>query len=144
MNITMDRKKVTIVLALALIGSFFLPYLQYGPITASGFDLLTAPTISGADKGLLIMKYIWLVIPVAGIMLLIGALNNGNYLLGRGIWAFLPLLTLFFVVALIFRDAKKIGANISISELAKNMGIGFWITLGLSLVLALYWPKRKA
>jgi hypothetical protein len=140
----MDRKTVTIILALALIGCFFLPYLQYGSVTASGFDLLTAPNISGADKGLLIMKYIWIMIPVAGIMLLIGALNNGNYFLGRGIWAFLPLLTLLFVMAIIFRDAKKIGTNISISELAKNMGTGFWITLGLSLLLALFWPRRRA
>ena len=140
----MDRKTVTIILALALIGCFFLPYLQYGSVTASGFDLLTGPTISDADRGLLIMKYIWIMIPVAGIMLLIGALNNGNYFLGRGIWAFLPLLTLLFVMVIIFRDAKRIGTNTSISELAKNMGIGFWITLGLSLVLALYWPKQKA
>ncbi len=140
----MDRKTVTIVLALALIGCFFLPYLQYGTVTASGFDLLTTPTISGADRGILIMKYIWIVIPVAGIILLIGAFNNGNYFLGRGLWAFLPLLTLLFVMVMIFRDAKRIGTNISISELAKNMGIGFWITLGLSLVLALYWPRQKA
>ena len=139
----MDRKTVTIVLALALIGCFFLPYLQYGPVNASGFDLLTAPTNNGADRGLLIMKYIWIMIPVAGIMLLIGALNNGNYFLGRVIWAFLPLLTLLFVVVQIFRDAKRIGANISISELAMNMGIGFWITLGLSLLLAFYWPRQK-
>ena len=140
----MDRKTVAIILALALIGCFFLPYLQYGPVTASGFDLLTAPNISGADKGLLIMKYIWIMIPVAGIMLLIGTLNNGNFFLGRGIWVFLPLLTLLFVMAMIFRDAKKTGTNISVSELAKNMGIGFWITLGLSLLLALYWPRQKA
>jgi hypothetical protein len=140
----MDRKTITIVLALALIGCFFLPYLQYGPVTASGFDLLTAPVISGGEKVLLIMKYIWIMIPVAGIMLFIGALNNGNYFLGRSIWAFLPLLTLFFVVAIIFRDAKKTGASTLISDLTANMGTGFWITLGISLVLALYWPKRKA
>jgi hypothetical protein len=140
----MNRKTVTIALALSLIGSFFLPCLQYGSVTASGFDLLTAPSINGADRGLLVLKYVWIVIPIAGIMLLIGAINNGNYFLGRGIWAFLPLLTLLFVMAIIFRDAKKLGINISISELVKNMGIGFWVTLGLSLVLALYWPRQKA
>jgi hypothetical protein len=139
----MDRKIITIVLALALISCFFLPYLKYGAISANGFHLLTDKTTSGADKGLLLIKYIWVLIPVAAVMLLAGALNKGNYFLGRGIWALLPLLTVLLLVAQLFRDAKKIKSGISISDLSENFGIGFWITLGIALVLAFYWPGKK-
>jgi hypothetical protein len=81
--------------------------------------------------------------PVAAVMLLTGALNNGNYFLGRGIWALLPLFTVFLVMVQLFRDAKKIKPGISISDLSENFGIGFWITLGIALVLAFYWPGKK-
>jgi hypothetical protein len=137
------KKTVTIFLALGLISSFFLPYLQFESVKASGFDLLVATTPPGAKKGLLLMKYIWLLIPVASIFLLIGALNNERYFLSRAIWALLPLLTLSVVCIQIFRDAKRIGIGTSFNELSKNLAIGFWTSLGLSLVLAFYWPGKK-
>ncbi len=139
----MDRKTITIVLALALISCFFLPYLKYGTVSANGFNLLTSKATSGADKGLLLMKYIWILIPVAAIMLIVGALNNGNYFLRRSIWALLPLLTVLLVMAQLFRDTKSIKSGITISDLSENFGIGYWITAGISLVLAFYWPAKK-
>jgi hypothetical protein len=137
-----DRKTLTIILSLALIACFFLPYLKFGDISASGFDIVTAPMIRNADRGIVMIKYVWLLIPLAAIILLIGALNNGHYFLGRAIWAFLPLLALAFVVAKIYRDAKSLNSPFSISTFAENFDISFWISLVLSLVLALYWPRQ--
>lgn len=139
----MDRKTITIVLALALISCFFLPYLKYGSISANGFNLLTTKTLGSAAKGLLLLKYVWILIPVAAIMLIVGALNNGNYFLGRGIWALLPLFTVLLVMVQIFRDAKQIKSSVAFSDLSENFGIGYWITAGISLVLAFYWPAKK-
>ena len=139
----MDRKTITIILALALISCFFLPYLKYGAISANGFNLLTAKAPRSAEKGLLLMKYIWILIPVAATMLIVGALNNGNYFMGRGIWALLPLLTVLLVAVQVFRDAKHRKSDVAISDLSENFGIGYWITAGISLVLAFYWPRKK-
>jgi len=140
----MNNKQIaTIILALCLIGFFFLPYLSFGGfLTQSGFDIVTASGIKSNDVETTIMKYIFILIPLSGIMLLIGALNNGNYFLGRGIWAFLPLLTLVYFIVRIFMEAGGAGSPPT-SEIIKLFGYGFWATLGVSLALAFYWPKQK-
>jgi FtsH-binding integral membrane protein len=128
----MDKKMLTIVLAVVLIGCFFLAYFG----SASGLDFVKAP---GGDW----KKYVPALIPLSGIMLLIGAMNNGNYPGGRGIWSWLPLLTiLFMVIGLPLIDGAAIGDIFKM--LGKGYGIGFWITIVASLVLAFYNPQAKA
>jgi len=126
----MDKKTLTIVLAVALIGCFFLPYLKFMGMGASGYDTVFA---KGGDWE----KYILLLIPVSGVMLLIGALNGGNYIGGRGIWTWLPLLAVLYIIIRPVIDGADIGSMI------KVFGIGLWITLAASLVLAFYNPKGK-
>jgi uncharacterized membrane protein YuzA (DUF378 family) len=65
----MDRKTLTIVLALALLAAFFLPW---GAGKFSGFDLVTA-------KGAGWKQYILILIPLSALLLLLGAFN-GNYI----------------------------------------------------------------
>ncbi len=132
----MNRKVLTIVLAVLLIAAFFLPI---GTATSTTpFDIVKGPSY-GSEIEALLMKYLWLAIPLSGLMLLIGALNNGNYFLGRGLWAFLPLLALLY---LIIRPLTVLGGRFDIGGLIKGLGVGTWITLVASLVLAFYWPKK--
>jgi len=127
----MDKKMLTIILAVVLIGCFFLAYISFIGAGISGYDMV----FSGGEKG--IEKYVLLLIPVSGIMLLIGALT-GNYIGGRAIWTWLPLLTvLYYIIRMVIE-------GIGIGVLFKVIGIGFWITLAASLVLAFYNPKDKA
>src|ERR1700741_5427052 len=137
----MDRKIYTIIFALILIGSFFLPYLKGYNGGASGFDIVTASGYSSSsDWQVLLYKYIWILIPLSGLMLLIGALNRENYFLGRGLWTWLPLLTVIFVVVKLYLDSKNGGRTVSVGELIKIFGIGFWVAFGASLILAFYNP----
>ena len=77
----MDRKMLTIILAVLLIAGFFLPYFSYaGRGGSSGLDFITA-------KGGNWQKYLFLLFPLSGLLLLIGALNNENYMLSRGLLA---------------------------------------------------------
>lgn len=141
----MDRKSLTTILALVLIGSFFMPYLKDGPVSASGFEILITPKdIAAKDFALLMIKYIWLLLPLSGIILLIGALNKGKYFIARWPWAFLPLVVLLFVVAKIYLDAKRVGPPATISEIAGELGFGFWVALAASVILAVYHPRSKA
>ena len=87
------------------------------------------------------MKYLWILIPLSGVILLIGALNNDNYFLGRGLWAFLPLLAiLFLIIGLPLMNGAAIGDIFK--TIGKGYGIGMWIMIAASLVLAIFWPKR--
>lgn len=127
----MDKKMFTIILAIVLIGCFFLSWTS--GVTWSGLDIVKAP---GGNWH----KYVPALIPLSGLMLLIGALNNGNYPGGRGLWAWLPLLTLLFLfIGIPMIDGKAIGDVFK--DLGKNYGIGLWITIAASLVLAFYNPR---
>ena len=132
----MNRKIITIVLSLALIASFFLPVGASG--STSAFDIVKGPSY-GSSTELMLLKYAWILIPVSGLILLIGAINNENYFLGRGLWAILPLLTLLFLIAwpIVQSDGK-----LDIGALVKGFGIGLWVALVSSLLLAFVWPRR--
>jgi|SRR5688572_3505992 len=125
----MDKRMLTIILAIALIAAFFLDW--GGGVSA--FDLVKSPYGNW-------QKYLPLIIPVAGLLLLIGAVNNGNYPLGRGLLCWLPLLTvLYILIVKPLIDGRAIG---DIFKSAGDWGIGWWITIVASLVLALYNPRR--
>jgi hypothetical protein len=129
----MDKRILTIILAVVLIGCFF---LDYGS-SVSGYDLVFK--MPGNDW----QKYIPLLIPVSGILLLIGALNNGNYFITRAIWAWVPLLTiLYWIIGSPLINGVAIGDIFK--GLGKGYGIGLWVTIAASLVLAIYNPKSKA
>ena len=126
----MDKKMLTIILAIVLIGCFFLAYWSFMGHGISGYDSV----FSGGGTW---EKYIILLVPISGLLLLIGALS-GNYIGGRTIWTWLPLLTiLYYLVRMVIEGA-------AIGDLFKIIGIGLWISLGASLVLAFYNPKAKA
>jgi hypothetical protein len=126
----MDKKMLTIVLAVVLIGCFF---LDWGG-GSSGFDGIKA-------EGGGWHKYVALLIPISGVMLLIGAMNNGNYIGGRGIWIWLPFLAVLFII---FFGPLFHGVNIGdiFKGIGKGYGIGWWITIAASLVLAFYNPNK--
>lgn len=129
----MDKKMLTIILAVVLIGCFFLPYISFMGMGASGYDAVFS---GGGDW----KKYILLLIPVSGVMLLIGAMNNGNYILGRGIWTWLPLLAvLYMIIGEPLINGAAIGDIFKV--IGKGYGAGLWITIIASLVLAFYNPK---
>lgn len=132
----MDKKMLSIILGVVLIGCFFLPYASLMGVNISGYDSV----FSGAGDW---KKYILLLIPISGLMLLIGAVNNGNYILGRGLWAWLPLLTvLYMIIVEPLMNGAKIGDIFKM--IGKGYGIGLWITIAASLVLAFYNPRSKS
>ncbi|NOT51464.1 MAG: hypothetical protein HOP10_09330 [Chitinophagaceae bacterium] len=124
----MDKKMFTIILAVVVTASFFLDW-GHG---ASAFDI-----VKGAGPW---EKYVLILIPLSGVLLLIGALNNGNYPLGRNTLCWLPLLAvLFWIIGMPLIEGFPIGDVFK--SIGKGWGIGHWIAVVGSLVLALYNPK---
>jgi hypothetical protein len=127
----MNKKMLTVILSVVLVGAFF---LDWGG-GKSAFDGVK-------DQGGNWKSYLTLIIPLSGVLLLLGALNKGNYLLGRKVLCWLPLLTILYVhVIKPLIDDKAIGDIFKM--LGKGWGIGLWVTIAASLVLALYNPKSK-
>jgi len=131
----MNRKMLTIVLAVLLIAGFFLPYYSYaGKEGASGLDFVSA-------KGGEWQKYLFLLFPLSGLLLLIGALNNENYILGRSLLCIIPLLTLLYMM-FIGPLIEGVKFDYILKSIGKNYGIGLWITIAASLVAAFYQPRK--
>jgi hypothetical protein len=126
----MNKKMLSIVLGAVLVGCFFLPYFSFFGMGISGFDTVFKGGADGSWE-----KYVLLLIPISGVMLLVGALNNGNYIGGRAIWCWLPLLTvLFWIIRLVVEGAP-------FGDLFKLFGVGFYITIAAAIVAAFYNPK---
>jgi hypothetical protein len=132
----MDRKVFSIILGLAFIASFFLPIISAYGSSASGLDIVQHAGDS-KDK---VLTFIWLVFPISGLMLLIGALNKGNYPGGRALWCWLPLLAILYVLFIgPLIDGAKIGDLFK--GFGKGFGIGLWIALAASVIGIAYNPK---
>jgi len=123
----MNKKMVTIILAIALLAGFFLPYVSFLGQGASGFDMVKSE--GAADK------YILVLVPLAAILLVLGAVNNGKYILSRGILAILGLVGVLYLIVNYMINGGDIGAIIKI------LGLGYWISLVAALGLVLYNPK---
>lgn len=129
----MDKRTLSIILGLALLVSFFLEYLN----NMSGIDLVRH--IDSTDDKLL--SLVWLVFPISGIMLLLGAFNRGRYPGGRVLWYWLPLLTLvFIIIAYPALHGQPLGDVFS--RFGKGFGIGLWIALFASLIGVFASPRR--
>lgn len=135
----MNRKIFTIVLAIVIIAGFFLPISNHG--SGSAFDAIQQSyPVSGLEP--MLMKYLWILVPVSGLILLVCALNNEHYVPARFLWAVLPLLALAYLIG---RPATE---GVDIMDMVKTFGIGFWAMVGGALILAIYHPggpkKAKA
>src|SRR6185503_16763640 len=127
----MDRKTLIIILSLALIVGFFLAYI----LNASGFDIVQA-------KGGSWTKYILLLIPISGLVLLLGSLDRRGRITVRSFWKWLPLLTvIFFIFIMPLIEGAPFGAIFK--NFGRGYGIGLWITIVAPLTLAFYRPGRR-
>ncbi|MCY7310656.1 MAG: hypothetical protein LH619_07750 [Chitinophagaceae bacterium] len=127
----MDRKTFTIILAVALIASFFLPFSA----GVSAFDEVQS---KNGDW----QKYLLLIFPICGLLLLMGELNKGNYIVSRSLLVWLPLLTILYFI---FIGPLIKGADFGsiFKYIGKGYGAGLWIAIVSSLVLAFYNPPAK-
>ena len=124
----MDRKTFSIVMAIALIVGFFLPIFKVG---GSAFDIVK----SGGDW----KNYLWAIIPICGLLLLLGELN-ARYSTNRGLITWLPLLTILLIVVILpLIDKTKMDFGMMI----KAFGIGMWVMLVSSILLAFYNPRPR-
>lgn len=136
----MDKKMLTIILAVVFIGCFFLAYFSFFGMGISGYDLVFSGNKGGKGDW---QKYILLLIPLSGILLLIGAVNNGNYPIGRNLLCWLPLLAIIFTLIISpLIDGVEFGEIFS--ALGKGYGVGLWITIAAAIVAVVYNPKEKA
>ena len=116
----MNKKTFAIVLSLALLVSFFLPYLG----DYSGFDLVFGKhkiiSTSGGIASILI--------PAGGLLILFGSIGGNTY--DFSYW--MPIAGIIVMVAMLL--IKGTGGA-SIGDIISSFSYGFWITVAASVLL---------
>jgi|GEM_PF-3297105 len=127
----MDRRTLIIILGLALLVGFFLPYI----LNVSGFDLVKAKDGDWT-------RFILLLIPISGLVLLLGSLDRGGRIRVSSFWTWLPLLTIiFFIFLMPLIEGVPFGSIFE--NFGKGWGVGLWITIVAALILAFYRPRVR-
>jgi hypothetical protein len=132
----MNRKTITMILAVVIIGAFFLPYFSLGGLfKMSGLDIITGGSMGGNSSGSA-DRFILLLTPIAGVLLLVGALNNEKYIPSRSVLGILALVGWIYPL---IRGLMEGGSGMS--QIFKFMGIGFWLGLVAAIAVLVYNPK---
>jgi len=129
----MDKKTLNIILSLALIGAFFLPYISFGGFNASGFNVVFGKDgMSGLVSGGKLL-YACLLVPIGAFILLVDSLGSGDSTSAQyGYW--MPLVGIIILSVLMFTGMNT-GARgaLTLSLFFKVMGYGYWITVAASI-----------
>ena len=136
----MDKKVFSIILGLAFVVCFFLPTMVGPNGSGSMLDFVKYNAGSRLDFLDQLFKYIWILFPLSGLMLLLGALNNGKYPGGRSMWVWLPFLAILYVV-IIYPLIKGVAIGDIFKSIGKGWGIGYWIALVASIIGIAYNPR---
>lgn len=122
-----------IILGLAIIVAFFLPWFKYGG--GSGLDIVMAKGAYDSSTAAQIIRYSFLLIPLFAILVLIRSVNKQSAGFGLRL---LPFLVTAILTTLFILGIKEQGGD---NEVLRNwfqvLGYGFFINAGASFLLVL-------
>jgi len=129
----MSKKSLAIVLSLLLIVAFFLPYLSYGPISYSGWNVVfgnhEVSGLSSSGRSL----YLCLLIPGGALLLLIGILTKDNFS-SAGIIYWVPLIGVLYIIIMLYLQTTGTG-GMSLGDFISVFGYALWLTLIAAIIL---------
>lgn len=122
----MSNSKIVLILGLALLGSFALPWLGGGDETYAGYQVLKIWLETEAAK---VAGYILVAAPIGALLvILLGATGKPHGLLSFLTGLVVPLVVLF----------TWLGANQSGDDPFAAFRVGIWVATGISAVLLIF------
>ena len=124
----MNKKILTTILSVVLLGSFFMPFFYWHSFEMSGFNFVISEHIPS-------YKYFLLAIPLTTLFHLLSVLSQENNFYSRKLLSWTPLATLMIVFALILGKERSDDSFFSNGNILSITGAGFWLALGFSVLL---------
>ena len=124
----MHKKILTTILSVILLGSFFMPFFYWHSFEMSGFNFVMSEHIPS-------YKYFLLAIPLTTLFHFLSVLGQENNFYSRKLLSWMPLAALIIVFVLIFSKEGLDGSFSNNGNIFSITGAGFWLALGLSLLL---------
>ena len=125
----MNKKILTTILSVVLLGSFFMPFFYWHSFEMSGFNFVMSEHIPS-------YKYFLLAIPLTTLFHLLSVLSQENNFYSRKLLSWIPLTTLIIVFVLILAKEGSGDSFFSNGNIFLSTGAGFWLALVLSSLLA--------
>jgi hypothetical protein len=120
--------------ALMVLIGFFLPFY-----TTTGISLFDAVQLNATDDPAVL---IWLVFPVTALIVLLHSFIPGWPRMITTIMIFLAFVALALFGYVMFKDPVKYFGSADMSEIARLVGYGFWLTL-VGTILLLFHRRHK-
>lgn len=127
----MNKKIITSLLCVVIIGAFFLPYLSGFGNRLSGFDLVFGKYGYEGIAGKGSLKFINLLVPLGAVLVLLGEWLDDPFAKGTFI-RLLPLLGLVYMLVMIYLPDS---GQISVGDLLSLLSYGFWVTLAAAVMI---------
>src|SRR6187402_343153 len=124
----MNKKILTTILSVVLLGSFFMPFFYWHSFEMSGFNFVLSEHIPP-------YKYFLLAIPLTTLFHLLGVLSQENNFYSRKLLSCIPLAALIVVFFLILAMEKSDDSFFNNGNIFSITGAGFWLALAFSLLL---------
>ena len=125
----MNKKILTTILSVVLLGSFFMPFFYWHSFEMSGFNFVLSEHIPS-------YKYFLLAIPLTTLLHLLSVLSQENNFYSRKLLSWIPLATLIIVFVLILAKEGSDESIFNNGNIFSSTGAGFWLALVLSSLLA--------
>ena len=132
----MSRITLTTILAVFLLGSFFMPFFYWNSFEMNGFNFILSDRIPS-------YKYFLLLIPLVVLLYLFGALSEENTSFSQKLLSWIPLTTLVITFILIFINESFDRLVFENGNIFSNTGVGFWLALSSSFLLAFVRHRHK-
>ncbi|MFI5130123.1 MAG: hypothetical protein ACHQFX_09040 [Chitinophagales bacterium] len=132
----MNRITLSTILAASLLCSFFMPFFYWNSFEMNGFNFLLSDHIPS-------YKYLLLLTPLVVLFYLFGALSEESTSFSRKLLSWVPLTTLLVVFILIFINVGFDRLVFPNGNIFSNTGVGFWLALISSFLLALVKRRDK-
>jgi len=132
----MKRRSATLILSIALSGSFFMPLFEWHSFEMSGLNYILSAHIPS-------YKYFLLLVPFSSLFLFFSEISDEYYFFSRRLISCLPLPTLIFILIM---DSVNRSSEAGFSEnvnFFSNIDSGFWLSLIFSLLLLFTNGKKK-
>ena len=124
----MNKKILTTILSVVLLGSFFMPFFYWHSFEMSGFNFVLSEHIPS-------YKYFLLAIPLTTLFHLLSVLSQENNFYSRKLLSWIPLAALIIVLVLVLVKESTDDSFFNNGNIFSITGAGFWLALAFSLLL---------
>ena len=124
----MNKKILTTILSVVLLGSFFMPFFYWHSFEMSGFNFVLSEHIPP-------YKYFLLAIPLTTLFHLLSVLSQENNFYSRKLLSWIPLAALIIVLVLVLVKESTDDSFFNNGNIFSITGAGYWLALFFSLLL---------